>query len=149
MISVTLQYVLDGNIPDDRQTGVYVWIDTNGEVLYVGKSLNIHNRFLAHFGLDHWRKESEIGRHAARNMPDALSWTILLYNLEDCRELYPPDLLAMARSNPPADSFVIDMAERTLIANLEPRLNAVRVNYTTSRYTHAKPNESSALHLAV
>ena len=149
MIAVPLQYVLDGHITNDRQAGVYVWIDQDDRVLYVGQSLNIHERFISHFGLDRWRHDSDIGRHAARNMPEALSWTILLYNLADCRELYPPELLAMAYANPPADSFVIEIAEITLIEKFRPTLNQTTALYPHSRHLHAKPNESSALHLAI
>ena len=149
MIAVTLQYVLDGNIPNDRQTGVYVFVDSDDQVLYVGQASNIHDRFQSHFGLDHWRGDTVIGRYVAGNMPDALGWTIRLYSLADCRELYPSELLAMASANPPQDSFIIEMAERTLIAKLSPRFNVTHALYLNMHQPHAKPNESGALHLAI
>lgn len=125
MISLTLKDVLDGNVPDEYISGVYVWIDHNNQVLYVGESLNIPERFSAHMGCAGWKSKSMVGTIAIDNIPLALQWTILLYSIEDCRAYYPARMLAFAIYHPPTDNLIIKMAENALIAELDPCHNEI------------------------
>jgi len=57
--------VLDG--------GCYIVRDLDGEVLYVGHSVNYRRRFI-----DHMAKDSNLGKHIVANMPGSLSWPVEL-----------------------------------------------------------------------
>lgn len=88
MITTTLRDVLAGNLTGTYR--VYAFLDAQGDLLYVGKSVCAETRILSHVGRGEWKfLRQEIGQFLIDNLPESLDWKIELYSEKDCKVVYP------------------------------------------------------------
>ena len=102
--------VLTDDLP--RGPGVYLMVDTNGEVTYVGKATHLRQRVRSYFGGDERRSVEPMLRDLGR-----------VEHIET------------------SDSFAAEVLERRLISSLMPRHNRVGRNRKRGTYVRLDTNE--------
>lgn len=124
MIIATVGDLLDYTLWDIAQKhaqshwpDIYVVRD-NDVVFYVGQSDNPMERLLGHVGLGSWGWSgySDLGRTIDDNLPEARSWTIELWTVQECKDALADETTSCCRWDK-------DDAEQAMIRDRRPYLN--------------------------
>jgi DNA polymerase-3 subunit epsilon len=88
--------------------GVYYFLDERGQILYVGKSVNIRSRIIQHFAMDYKSRKSIEFKERIADIAYELTGSelvALLLESDEIKRIKPPFNTAQKRTGGPSGGF--------------------------------------------